>query len=234
MRALVRSIAIEGQGQVEALIQSVAEEGGTSTKALTEMVRDQTLGAALRSNVCWLIARTKSPEASTVLLELLSDPSEQVREEAAVGIGLVVSSDVEEVGAQDDAVQRLLLAVDHDPSKPVRLASLHALGMIGSPTSATGLLEVLHNPGEDAEVRADAAEACAHLRDNRIVDALITVLADGSPIVRYSAAYALGEQGDVKAIPMLTELASRDDATTKWGSVASSAAQAIQSLASRH
>ena len=234
MRALVGGIAPEGQAEVQALIESVAEAGGTSEEALTEMVRNQSLGPALRSSVAWLVARMKSPEAGALLRELLADPSEQVREEAALGLGLVAGGDVEDDATRDDAVQRLLNVLDQDASKSVRLAALHALGIISSPASTPGILKVLQDLEEDAEVRADAAEASAHLRDERIVDVLIDSLEDSSPLVRYSAAYALGEQGDAKAIPRLTELASRDGAATPWGSVGSSAQRALESITNRN
>lgn len=234
MRAVVRGIAPEGQPQAEALIESLAQAGGNSEEALTAMARDPGLGSALRSDATWLIARMQSEQAGAVLRELLSDPSEQVREEAALDLGLLAGGDMEDDTDRTEAVQRLLNMVDRDPTKSVRLAALHALGMIGSSISTPGLIRVLEDPSEDAEVRADAAEASAHVGDERIVDALIDSLSDSSPLVRYSAAYALGEQGDPKAVPSLTELASHDDAETKWGSVASSARRALESIANRN
>ncbi|MDW7725692.1 MAG: HEAT repeat domain-containing protein [Candidatus Methanoperedens sp.] len=182
------------------------------------MVQDQSLRASLRLDVCWLIPRLGMEEATDVLKSLMSDASEEIRAEAALGLGLV---------SQEDAVEVLLNALKQDGSKSVRLAVLHALGMLSSPQSTVGIMRVLHNPEEDAEVRADAAEALAHINEERIVDVLIESLQDNSPLVRYSAAYALGEQGDNRALPALREVVSRDHTTTPWGSVASCALESI-------
>lgn len=69
------------------------------------------------------------------------------------------------------------------------------------------------------ELRADAAESLANVEDNAVVPALVEALADRSPVVRYAAAYALGEQGDPAAIPALAVLAVGDDDDTPFGRV---------------
>lgn len=219
--ALVRGIAAEGREQVEALIASVVNAGGTSERALMEMLQNKNLDPLLRLNLCWLAPRLKIAATGNVLKELMSDPSEQMRMEAAVGLGLV---------SQDDAVEVLLNALEKDGSKPVRSAALHALGIRSSPRSAAGVMRVLQNPEEDAEVKADAAEALAHIKDERIVAVLIDSLQDKSPLVRYSAAYALGQQGDTRALPTLRDVAAHDRATTPWGTVASCSLHSIEAI----
>jgi HEAT repeat protein len=223
--ALVRSIASPGRAQAEELVASVVNAGGVSESALVEMLRDQSLSTSLRLSICWLLPRLRVEAAGDVLKSLMSDPSEQMREEAALGLGLV--------SEDDDVVEVLLNALEYDSSKPVRLAALHALGIRSSPHSATRVMGILQNPEEDAEVRADAAEALAHIKDERIVDVLIESLQDNSPLVRYSAAYSLGQQGDMRALPALREIASRDRATTQWGSVASRALDSIEIISNR-
>jgi HEAT repeat protein len=223
--ALVRGILPEGQGQVKALIGSVVAAGGTSETALVEMLRNRSLDPALRSNICWMVPRLKLAEAEDMLKALLSDPSERVREEAAAGLGLV---------SRGDAVEWLSSALEHDSSKAVRSAVLHALGLLSSPQSTAGVMKVLQNPNEDAELRADAAESLAHVEDERIVGALMDALHDSSPLVRYSAAYALGQQGDATALAALRDVAAHDPGITPWGSVASGAVQAIEAIANRN
>jgi HEAT repeat protein len=51
--------------------------------------------------------------------------------------------------------------------------------------------------------------------------------------VRYSAAYALGEQGSERAVAKLEELAAHDHAETPWGDVASRAQAALEAIRSR-
>lgn len=225
LTALVLGIAAAGRKQTEELIASVVNAGGTSERALVDMLRDQNLGVELRLNACWLVPRLKIATAENALTALMSDPSEQIREEAAIGLGLV---------SREDAVEVLLNTLEQDSSKAVRLAALHALGMLSSPRSVVGVIGVLQNPEEDADVRADAAEALAHIRDDRIVYVLIDSLQDRNPLVRYSAAYALGEQGDASALPVLRKIGSSDDAVTPWGSVASRALDSIRIIMARN
>jgi len=54
-----------------------------------------------------------------------------------------------------------------------------------------------------------------------------------SPLVRYPAVYALGEQRDLRAVAALTALAAHDQEATPWGTVASSAGQALEQIAAR-
>lgn len=219
--ALVRSIVPDGRAQTEALIASVVDAGGTSERALIDMLHDQSLSPQLRSSICWMIPRLNLAAAENILKSLISDPSEQIREEAAAGLGLV---------SKGEAVDVLLNVLHQDSSKAVRFAALHALGLLSSPQSAVDVMKVLQNAEEDAEVRADAAEALAHIKNQRIVDVLIDALQDNSPLVRYSAAYALGEQGDTRALPRLRDVASRDHVTTPWGSVSSRALDSIETI----
>src|SRR4029077_8052366 len=108
LRALVSRVDAHSGSQTEALVDSVVTAGGTSETALVAMLRNSDLDSHLRADVCWVIARIDLPGASAVLLELLSDSSERVREEAAIGLGLVGS---------DEAVDALLATVANDASK---------------------------------------------------------------------------------------------------------------------
>lgn len=199
--------------------------GGISESALVTIVHNRSLETSLRLNACWLLPRLGIEAAEDVLKSLMSDPVEQIREEAATGLGLI---------PQDDVVEILINAVEHDGYKSVRLAALHSLGVLSSPQSATRVMRILQNILEDDEVRADAAEALAHVIDKRIVDLLIESLRDKSSLVRYSAAYALGQQGDDIAIPALREVAFHDKAITQWGSVASCALSSIEVITGHH
>jgi HEAT repeat protein len=218
---LVQDLIHEGRDQTKALIAAVVSAGGTSQEALVRMLYDQSLGQGLRVDICWLIPRLQITGAEEILEPLLSDPSEKLREEAATALGLLPS---------DQAVDALLATLAYDTSKSVRAAAIHALGVLSPPPATDAILSVLQNPQEDEALRADAAEALAHFRREGLVDALVEQLRDTSPQVRYSVAYALGQQGDSRAIPSLTEVAARDHAATPWGSVASGALEAIDAL----
>jgi HEAT repeat protein len=224
LRAVVERVTPEGRASTEALIAELAHAGATSDETLDRLVRDRTLPSKLRANGCWLLSRSGSEGAREVLLALLADPEERVREEAARSLGLVTR-------AEDNvAIAALIARVEQDAVKSVRIAAVFALGMMCASAAAAVMLTLVRDP--DDELRADAAEAMAHMTDDRIFEALVAALDDPSPRVRYSAAYALGEQGDSKAIARLTALAA-DQAATPWGTVASSAESALEQLAAR-
>jgi HEAT repeat protein len=56
----------------------------------------------------------------------------------------------------------VVAAAQRDVAKSVRIAALFALGMLCVPAAAPVVLALVANPAEDAEIRADAAEATAH------------------------------------------------------------------------
>lgn len=134
---------------------------------------------------------------------------------------------------QDASSVDVLLPALDDPAKSVRIAALHALGMFGSPRATARLTALAVDPGEDDDVRADAAEGLAHCRDDAIVGLLLRCLDDPAAPVRYSAAYSLGEQGSERAVAKLEQLAATDHAATPWGDVASSAQAALDAINSR-
>lgn len=223
MKALVERIAVEGRAATESMVESIVDAGVTSDGELVELVRDRAKPVELRTTACWLLARSGIDGAADALLDVLADPASDVREEAASGLSFV--GDVDSVPA--------LVAACRDVEIPVRRAAIHALGMLADASSTPTLFSLMSDLGEDEMVRADAAEACAHIDDAAIVDALLDVLDDASPYVRYSAAFALGQQADPKAIGALTKLAAADDAMTSWGSVESAARAALDAIARR-
>jgi HEAT repeat protein len=227
LRAVVGRMTPDGRADTEALVAELVQAGATSDEALFRLARDRTVPSGLRVKACWLIARSGGEGAGNVLLELLADPDERVREDAAMALSLVTSDD------DDDAISALVEAAQRDPAKSVRIAALFALGMMCVSAAAPAVLALVANPEEDAEIRADAAEATAHMRDDRVFDVLFAALDDPSPLVRYSAAYALGEQRDSRAVAKLTALAAQDHATTPWGMVASRAAEALEQISRR-
>lgn len=224
LNALPSSIAPGGRAQVRELIASVVNAGGVSVGALVNMVLDSARSLHLRLDICWLLPRLNIAGAADVLKQLLSDPSDEMRTEAAASLGLVLKDG--DLGVLHDSLA-------HDPNRLVRAAALHSLGIISSPESADAIIGILEDETEDEELRAEAAEALAHVRIEGVVNVLMHALQDNSSAVRYSAAYALGEQGDKRALPVLREVALHDHATTEWGTVASRAAESIGILSGR-
>jgi HEAT repeat protein len=150
--AIVDGTAAEGRSQVAGLVAAVVEAGGTSEEALVEMLRDPGRPLALRVDICWLIPRLALPAAADILEPMLSVAEDKLREEVAVGLGLI---------GQDTSVDALCNTVQQDAARPVRQAALHALGLFDAPRATAVLLDVLGGAREDEDVRADAAEALA-------------------------------------------------------------------------
>ena len=132
--------------------------------------------------------------------------------------------------SNDSIVDVLLTCLETEPELEVRLAAIYSLGMLSDSKSAACLQALMKNPDEDTAVRADAAEALAHVEADGVVDALLSALRDPAPTVRFSAAYALGEQGDPVALPALRVVANTDVASTQFGDVAARAAEAIEDI----
>lgn len=227
LRALVSRMSPDGRADTEALIAELVQAGATSDEQLLRLARDRGVASELRAKACWLIARVGSDGAGDVLLEVLADPSERVREDAAMALSLVTTKD------DNAAISALVDAAQRDPAKSVRIAALFALGMMCVSAAAPMVLALVADPAEDAEIRADAAEAAAHMTHERIFEVLFAALDDASPLVRYSAAYSLGEQRDARAVAKLTALAAHDHEATPWGTVASSAESALEQIAAR-
>jgi len=99
-----------------------------------------------------------------------------------------------------------LLAVLGDPAPIVRYGAVRALGRIGSKNVAGPLALVLVSDG-DAEVRAEAAKALAHveIEDPVFVSMLLTGLKDPSPLVRVPVARLLGRLEDPRVVEPLLE-----------------------------
>jgi HEAT repeat protein len=160
-----------------------------------------------------------SDEAAVLLLPLLQDRDEFVRQETAYALGETRSR---------RATAALLTLLEKEKKDGVRGASVVALGLIGDETavvpltqilnqrvSATGLLNKVRRKKkpENEFVRRAAASALGLIGSRAAVPALILALSDerAPNDVRREAVRALGLIGDPSAIaPLRAVLASRD------------------------
>ena len=88
-----------------------------------------------------------------------------------------------------------------------RAAAAYVLGFGRFASARIPLEQVLDDTDEDASVRGHAAEALAYIRGRESVDVLLKHLLDKDPGIKYWCAFALGQIGDVKALPALKNLA---------------------------
>lgn len=180
---------------------------------------------------CYVEAPSVGPEVISVRLsELLTDADPSMRRTAAEALGkighrsarsrLVLALNDSETrvrGAAALALGRLgdaesgpaLVRLLSDPSSAVREAAALALGEIEpSPASEAQILARLRTP--DAPDRIAASRALLGLGTITFSDNLIAALRDVNPTVRQWMAAALGETGDVRAVPYLLSLLRTD------------------------
>jgi HEAT repeat protein len=107
-----------------------------------------------RYDIIQTLGKLRQRPAIEPLLQLLSDPSPQVRKESIQAVGLIV-----EKNSAEFRVVKLLINALQDESSQVRMAAARALGNIRDTRAITPLITVF----KDEEVRETASEALAQM-----------------------------------------------------------------------
>lgn len=169
----------------------------------------------VRASAASAVLSLPSDEAAALLLPLLQDKKEFVRQEAAYALGRTLSR---------TAVTGLVAALETDKQPGVRGAAAVALGQIGDDAAATHLARSLdagfpvyeskRKKKEDNEfVQRAAARALGQLKSRASVPALIAAMSNkrASDDVRREAARSLGLIGDPSAVPALRNALAAPD-----------------------
>jgi HEAT repeat protein len=163
-------------------------------------------------------------ETSGLLLGLLNDRDEFVRQQTAYTLGETNTGAISET-----VVTALLTKLETDKSAGVRGAAAVALGQIGDKRAVADLIETLSRKqraggflnrvrrrrvNENEFVRRSVARSLGMIGDRSAVPVLIEVVGDErtETDVRREAARALGTLGDPQAIPALRGLEKSPDA----------------------
>lgn len=184
-------------------------EDPAAVAPLIQLLKSESPGSRVQKHAVWALGRIGSP-ALTPLIEALNDENKSVREKAADALGLIKDS---------RAVQPLFRALE-DEYWPVRKATAIALGRIGDEAAVKPLLAALEDEYE--AVRDKAKEALdqlgyqpdgtqfasppdiSKLASKADVQGLIEALSyERDPEIRKTAAEALGELADPKAVEPL-------------------------------
>ena len=173
----------------------------------------------IRATAAGAVLALPRKEAVGVLLPLLKDKKEFVRQQVAYALGHVGSS---------TAVADLITTLVRDKQPGVRAAAAVALGLIADDTASGPLARVL-DPGfrlsvnagvdnkqkreENTFVQRAAARALGQIRSRASVPALILTMHNTHTTndVRREIAYSLGLIGDMAAVPVLRETLSASD-----------------------
>lgn len=175
----------------------------------------------------------KGTVALKVLIDLLKDQNEAVREASTYALGEIgdektVPYIIEMLSDKDSFVKisaaralgRLrderavepLIRLTKDKNMFVRMAAARALGKIGDERVVEPLLRLLSE--ENAFVSLSAANAFGEL-GKEVIEPLLKCLANTDPVIRKSAALALGRLGDERAIiPLILTLWDENEDVT--------------------
>jgi putative membrane-bound dehydrogenase-like protein len=111
---------------------------------------------------------------------------------------------------QDKAIEQLV-AGGHVPATPLHLtpALVFALFRMGTPEAQAAVRSALSHPS--ADVRTAAARCVGMAKDSAAVDRLMAIVRKDLPAPRRQAAAALGQIGDVRAVPALLAAAANPE-----------------------
>jgi HEAT repeat protein len=173
----------------------------------------------IRGTAAIAVLSLPAEEAVAVLVPLLNDKKEFVRQQVAYALGETRSS---------SAVEQLVVALVRDEQSSVRGAAAVALGMIADNTASVPLARIVApefrlpgvvNPDSKQKkeqnefVQRAAARALGQMRSRASVPALIAAIGNKrlTSDVRREIVYALGLIGDLSAVPVLRETLTAAD-----------------------
>lgn len=170
------------------------------------------------------------PTVVKALIQALHHPQNQIREEAAMVLGKIATS--ETLGALIPALQdadpivreeaaaalalsgnpqtlEALIPALQDTDPIVREEAVVALGRMGTTTALTALIPVLED--QDKRVRKQAIESLGRIGTPAVIQTLIPLLKDNDGDIRGATASALGRIGTVPALQTLMPLLKDQD-----------------------
>ncbi len=159
------------------------------------------------------LRRLKDTRAAQALLSMLHDPSDAVRQRVVDTLGHIGDADV---------AQRLEGVLKHDRSEIVRVAAAKSLGEIRDPGSVEALIDALQ---DDFAVRCRAVVSLGMIGDESAVPAILAMLRNPAPEVRFHAAGALAELAPSNAAEQLRLIADDTNPMVRRG-----VAKALQKL----
>ncbi len=161
-----------------------------------------------------------------VLIGLLDDGNQNVRDHAADSLGRIAMSSKLEGYIIGHALQPLMRLLLRGESLGAASAA-KALGEIGDPSAGDVLIQVLETRRKWWQIRKNAAIALGLIGEKKAIKPLINALQDRySPDIRIGAAESLSKLGDTTAIEYLEVL--KDDENINVRIAGESAIKSLQ------
>ncbi len=160
--------------------------------------------------------------AATLAAILESDESEDVRAEAARGLGRF--AEMVELGdlapELADRVTSVLLATLTDPAESmhVRGRALESASILGDNATVTDAIDDFFDE-EETGFRATALYAMGRSLQARYLPTILNETSSDDAEIRYEAARAAGFLGDTEALPVLAEMARDEDAEVRQAAI---------------
>lgn len=160
--------------------------------------------------------------ASTLVALLTADPSEDVRAEAARGLGRFV--EMAELGELDDELEETVCSTlldvlnDEAESLHVRARSLESAAVLSQNEDVHAAIERFFEE-DDTGFRSTALYAMGRSLNRRFLPDILNETASDDAEVRFEAARAAGRLGDTSALPVLADLANDEDAEVRHASI---------------
>lgn len=169
---------------------------GVQRLATPEMTGHAQVG--VRTLVAQALSEAGTPDVIDPLTTMLRDEDDQVRRQAAAGLGRI---------GDPRAAGPLFAAMQQNPGMRVQV-----LDALRRSTGARGLAVLLASANDDATKR-DLAIMIRGTHDPAGADALATLLESTDEIARIEAASGLAELGDARGVPVLLAFAQGEDLT---------------------
>ena len=198
---LVGHISSSNIGVQEAADRALRKIGGSEVVlGVLPLLRSDD---APQRNIAMDILRGNGSANLEAITALLHDEDADIRIFASDILGSVASAEV---------VAPLGQALLHDPEVNVRYQAAVSLGSLGSPEAATYLNKALK---DDEWVQFSVIEALTKIRAESSITAMIAALDKSTALIGSTIVDALGEMGNVKAVPLLLKRLENSSSATR-------------------
>lgn len=133
--------------------------------------------------VAYALQRLEDARALPALLTLATDPHPYTRAFAVKGLGAL----------KDRSAVPVIVPLVGAPERAVAVEAIRALGRIGDAAAAPVLLKLVQDAKTDAHLRLEAVTALGGVKAEGVVDVLLDIIGDPSPLVRAATIRSLAQ-----------------------------------------